>query len=1029
MARRYPITRRACLGTASVVLGLVLATTATTTAHAAPHAPTALTRAGNGQDALVTPRTRHLGALSQKLTIAALPAVMPACSTQVSSRYAPTASLGCGGRSAATPGSSPAAGGAGGFDLVPQATIETSRSFFAMAPLGGDAPGTMVRVHGYGDVVATRLDGTTLWSRPAYSFTHDWGFLPYTVPVILLGASPIDPFVEASERPYAVGDVNADGVDDVAVAHFVRDAGFDSRGNFSGADFTELTILNGRDGSTLSVTRFPGYVTQVLIEGTTLIVGDETGDDLRESYETFGQAGSRSTLYGFALTGSSTSVSLTQTWSVTTRVPWARWLAIEPLSGGRIAAAWTATPVGLNVKAGHVLALDAATGATEWSVATDGYPRILRYDASHDEVVVDDEADPGTSGTPVLAYTLLGLSAANGSIVTSVARTNTVLLSLQVSDLTGGGDAQWVAGDAVVSAVPDRAPYISAGRVVATDGGTGAQSWLYENATTIPYDDAGIPFFYGLRTVATDSGTVVVAAGSTSTGSDLVALSSTGALLWNDAGNIGFPLYIASPTTASQPVVRLGDPNQVIRDYSLATGALLQELPLLGDIYAVDTGDVNGDGVPDLIVGGQSGGLFALDGTRLSNNPGVLWQTDLGDQIHKIQVADVNGAPEAVVATSSAVVGVDLSTGRVKFRIPYPNNSVFDFTLGDITGSGRLAIVVPTTTLAAYDAGTGALLWQFTSNTASASYFSSAVITPDHRVAAEFLAAYTRDNQFAVALDGSTGGLVWLMPSSQNGQNGSGILLSRWRSTAIDSSPPTGSGAGVAFTYQTLSSVDSLYHPRTDVYGSTAGVALYSNTLSIGQIPMGTTAPPGEPLLEFNWSDIAALGSAGPTEVMRPGPTSDVAVADFGPLGKAFLTAWSQVTAYATDAPTAGQGNPAALPLASWSGKFFSGKLFPRQLDGSGADSVVAVPFDWNGYAAADAPLGESVFEFDLLGHGIAVLAAQSTTPGTAVPEAPWLPGLPLGAGVAMLAVYRRRRGAARPRLPEVGGAPGKQGR
>jgi hypothetical protein len=935
------------------------------------------------------------------------------CSVQLTAPNGVSASAGCPAAAPAVPSQAtrPA------FSLAPRATVETSRYWFAMSPLAGDPAGTFVRVHALGDIVATRADGSIFWSRPAYSFVSDWGFTPYVVPEVLLGASPVDPSLEASERPYAIADVNADGVDDVVVAHFVRDSGFDSSGSFGGHDLTELTILDGRNGATLAVTSFPGYVTQVDVDGGTLVVGDETGD-VKGASETIGENGSTSTLYGYSITaGTGGGVALTQAWSISTGAQWARWLALEPMAAGTVVAAWTAKPVGAAGIAGHVLSADTATGATGWAITTDGYPRVLRYDRTHDEVVVGDETDPASSSGPCLLpppvrcipsplastpydYKLIGLNLADGSPVTTVTRSNAVLISLQVADLTSSGDAQWITGDAVVSSgVTGQS--ISAGRVAAADGGSGADSWSYQDSTLVP-------LFYGLRAFPRTAGAEVVAAGLTSTGTALVALSASGSTLWSQSGDLGFPLFLEAPPGAV-PVVRLGDANQILHDYSLADGTLVQEAPLLGDALSVDTADVNGDGVTDLIVGDQSGGLFALDGRHLSNDPGVLWRTDLGAEVHKVQIATVNGSRVVVAATSNAVYSVDLRNGGVNFRIVPSAGYVFDFTLGDISGSGTQAIVIPTSTLAAYDAATGAPLWSYTPSGNLSTYFSSAVVTPDHRVTAELFTAYPRYNQEAVAVDGATGNEVWLEPST----SGENPVLSLWHSTAIDPSAPPGNGTGVVYTYEVFTATNALTI-RNDVYGSTAGAALYSNQLTVGQIPMGTVSLSGEPVLEFNWFDVAALAPNGATEAMggtasEGEPTSDLALADFGPLGKALLDVWDSVQAFPTDTPTGGEGSPYFTPEAAWSGKFDSGKLFVRRLDGSAADRVIAVPFDWDGYAAVAAEVGVGVFSFDLLGHGLTVLEAVPSGPGTGVAEAPLVPALPLAA-LLVFAASRRTR-------------------
>jgi hypothetical protein len=177
------------------------------------------------------------------------------------------------------------------YELRARATIQTPRWYFSAEPLAGGPEGRYLRVHGYGDVAAMEADGSTAWNRGSKSFFQDWQLEPYYVPFVSFGAAPLNPFALVTERPYAVGDLTGDGRDDVVVAHWVVSP---EEGGASFRSRAAVTVLDGADGTTLWHRLFPGYVTQVLLDGDLLIVGNETGDErFRMAGELQGEDGTR----------------------------------------------------------------------------------------------------------------------------------------------------------------------------------------------------------------------------------------------------------------------------------------------------------------------------------------------------------------------------------------------------------------------------------------------------------------------------------------------------------------------------------------------------------------------------------------------------------------------------------------------------------------------------------------------------------------------------------------------------------------
>ncbi len=89
---------------------------------------------------------------------------------------------------------------------------------------------------------------------------------------------------------------------------------------------------------------------------------------------------------------------------------------------------------------GHVVALDAATGAKQWDIRTSGYPVLAAYDASRDRLAVVEEQDPSIR----LSYSVDALDPADGHQVSSSTRNGSLPTTLAIADLSGA--TGWVVG-------------------------------------------------------------------------------------------------------------------------------------------------------------------------------------------------------------------------------------------------------------------------------------------------------------------------------------------------------------------------------------------------------------------------------------------------------------------------------------------------------------------------------------------------------------------------------------------------------
>ena len=662
-------------------------------------------------------------------------------------------------------GPASAASGPATTALTQTNNVETARGL----SLTGTIPDShdWYRIDTAGQVSRVGTQGLPRWTRTERSFVADWGMrgsLWYLqVPPHLdmfAGFSPVSPAAAASNNTFAVGDFGGgSGGQDLAVAYSL---GFTNGFPFTVPDSTLtrgasfVTVLSGRDGHTLWHKAYPGVVTQLIPAAGGLLVADETGPAWRVN-PVAEQGDSRSTLYLLRFAKAGNTAAATTVWSYSRQVPWAHWAAITPTAWG-IAAAWTDTPLGLGSPRpadGHLILLDTATGKLKFDTPTPGYPRFLLDDRAHNRIVAGEENDP----TDSVFWQLTAFNPANGARSVLTTRTNAFATTLSLGD--GNPDNPvFFASEVGV----DNDGYATGSTALAL-GPNGAVVWGRQLPPAFTGD---LPVVGGMILPPMHHESVVVttqdprpdteATPDGPEGTGILALDSrTGAIRWSHQGAVGTGLV---PAQFDDSVLSTAADDTAYA-YQTVTGAVKGIWPQLGDAYTGVQADVNHDGVKDLIVGGKSRGVFAIDGHPTPDGAAhILWAATVQGPVHQIQA--VSAGSQVLIAATGGWDLLDIATGTVATARDIPG--AYTWSATPVPTAAGLEIIVPTHDLTAYTAS-GRILWSYRPAGGTVK-FSNAAIDGDGHVVAEYGTAYGNPSHTyrAVALDIVTGAQAWAPP-------------------------------------------------------------------------------------------------------------------------------------------------------------------------------------------------------------------------------------------------------------------------
>ncbi|MGW4517352.1 S53 family peptidase [Streptomyces sp. NPDC004393] len=889
---------------------------------------------------------------------------------------------------------------------------ETARGFAEGVALGGTKD--WVGVFSGGTVARYDAQGKQVWNRGATSLYKDWQvtpdnwFQPYPyLPNLYVGYNPYQ-MSAAGKQPYVAGDFNGDGVADVAVAYAVGDwpfRPFSSPG--SKVDYgTFVTVLDGRTGKTAWSKLVPGYVGTMLVQDGKLIVANTVGPDWGgDPVAEQGDSRSNLTAYTFGHAGDG-KLTGTAEWTYSTHAPWAYWGDLTSMGSGQIAASWSDTPMDLgspHPADGNVLVLKTSDGSVAAHAKTPGYPRMLVKDPGADRVLVVEQNDPFDK----VRWDLTAVDARSGDRTVLASREGTVPEAFQVLPNAKDGRPRFAVAELGIDAD------MSDGQ--STVSGWDAQGhtlWSYTTASTIggpnaptmelSSDAKGSEVFASLSDPT--RATAATPAGPEHT--QLIGLNAaSGHLDWRQDGAVSGDTL--TPYQGGLLTVGYDDTAYTVNPHSGTSHAM----PLAGDPYAAVATDVNRDGTKDLVVAGQSRGVFALDGRTLKKAaPTVLWRTTVDSSVHALRPLPNHGKDSAgdsvVAATDHGFAVLDTHSGEVRANV-HTGGYVASLTVVS-DGRGGFEIVVPGSSLTAYTAQ-GKKLWTYQpKGTAGKSLVFSSLTTDD---AGHLFFEYggthhgtglpteaTDPAPTAVSLDAATGTSNWTQTPTDSGA----VAIVPTNPALADPNIPGTGGHGVAFAY---TGDHTTYQHLVQILDSSTG-AVIKNYDSPG-MSQGFVASKKTGLVEMReFNDYVYPADGGePYDV----PTffgfhSGVFARSAGGT-EAFVGAYQNLWSY--DTPFA--DNDGYLRYSATDFALGASQVETAALGDGPGDDMIGLALDWRALNISAQAIGDAVNDFDYFPHGLTTYKLSEDEPTR-------IPAPPSGGGTSLAAPQ------AAPQAPQAQG-------
>ncbi|WP_037626021.1 FG-GAP repeat domain-containing protein [Streptomyces aureus] len=656
--------------------------------------------------------------------------------------------------------------------LTAGSTLEGVRGMGATVPVGRN--GDYFTFNSMGYVQRHTADGGETWSRTSSSFFTDWQVKP-TQPwriepypaQILMGYNAVSPFSANSDNGYSTGDLTGDGVPDVVFSAQVGTTPYPRPFTSPGSSLTTgtfVTVLDGRTGKTMWSKLYNRASMVKIVDGTLLVA-----DAPRMSGDSKVPAAATMTLTGIRFSSAEGVLTPATTWTYDTgEARKANWGDIQDLGKGKVAVSWNlAKATGVDAR-GRTLVLDTADGSVTWQTDSMLYGRQLRVDAGRGRIVALEQQD----STDAVHYEVASYDLKTGHRATLEGRDNVLPTALTVGDLTARAGDEY----AVAESSLDADYYVNASTVRVLDG-TDPDKLLW--SSTVKRDAANSKDAASIWRLQMAGGKLVTSAqddreinGAGNPGggryASLTVYNAKGVVSWQNKGVAAAPMYQDVFSDAAGTHVRIVDQAENIRTFKLGNGKAEGVTPLLADIGYAKAADLDKDGRNDVVMAGSSDGVWAYAGPSLvGGKPEKLWQATVPGAVHDVETGDVNGdgKPEVVVAADTAVVVLNGRTGKTLATIEGGEGQyVRSAKPADLDGDGELDILVPTDALRAYH-GDGRALWTYSAPSSAGDVRFTDPSVNDGKVYAAYasLHAYDLDSPVtdAVALNAKNGKVRW----------------------------------------------------------------------------------------------------------------------------------------------------------------------------------------------------------------------------------------------------------------------------